>query len=116
MLICEYLIKTSEVVGIGPLMMDRKDNPLGTRFTYHFTLFLKNQAPEITSGDEFIASYDTPDEQAEKRARLTKFKTDYQAAKFKVIELIGDAPYRQGMRNVEPPNPDRSTAGFSDDE
>lgn len=85
--ICHHIIKESEVVGIGPLMLklhpDQVQRELyGSRKLYFF-LHLKNQSVKIES--DYLDSLDPKNAGAHV---LKKFQEDYEKAKTAVHDIV----------------------------
>lgn len=99
MLICNHVIKDDVIVGIGPLMMttpgDTLMQQLYNRRRLYFELHLTNHTTKIESDWHDIGTDAQPDERTAKERKLyQEFMDQYNVAKNKILELIGE-PVKQ---------------------
>ena len=93
--ICGHIISTSQIIGIGPLMVkDSTDQT--TRLLYNskqlfFLLHLKNQSVEIKSEwFQVGVAQDRDDFYMKQRDLYNQFKAQYDTAKAAILEVIDE--------------------------
>lgn len=93
MLICQHIIKSSEIVGIGPLMRETATDQISAQVydsvRYFFMLHLKNQSVRIESNLVARAGMSEPQLHRNK-IHLKEFESDYDFAVTTIKTLVND--------------------------
>jgi hypothetical protein len=91
--ICTHLIKTEEIIGIGPLMVeshpDMASRTLWNAKRFAFQVHCRQRSIEITSDYYHVGTGNNPNaEEAEARKKYYGFKSQYEEARKKIEELL----------------------------
>jgi hypothetical protein len=88
MIISQHLISEAEIIGIGPLMTERKDDPLYPTIRHYFMLYCKQQSIRIESDLVLTGDFAEQKQKERNKKYLNDFMLEYHKVRDEIKLLI----------------------------